>query len=156
MNKWIHEWKKERKSIFPAGFRVDLTLNCVVLLPAWCERVGLPSALRHLWLLLIAAGALSWFLPQWPLGASSFIPQNVSISPSWELHPHPRKCAHMLEVRHCLCRNQILEAAEPLEICILCYFYNSDYFLKIVLGVVLNLSLWTTQRIGFHVCYVKN
>lgn len=39
----------------------------------------------------------------------------------------------MLEVRRWLSRNQILEAAELLEMCISGYFYSSDYFLKILL-----------------------
>lgn len=63
-------------------------------------------------------------------GASSFIPKNVSISPSWERCTHHRKCARVLEVKHQLSRSHVLEATDPLKMCICATFTIHIIFSK--------------------------
>lgn len=101
---------------------------------------------------MITARPLKWFLPQWPLGGSSFIPKNVSIFPSWELYTHDRKCAHMLEVKNWFSGKHILWAAETLETCIWTTFTICVIFSKYYSGGHLKSLFLNHTEISSRIC----
>lgn len=133
MSEWRNEWKNYLQvsgliELWAAVLSVQAVLQAC--LPVVKGAITTRMPLDILDLCWLQPGPYSVFHPPWPLGASSFIPKNVSVSPSWELYTHHRKCAHVLEVKHQLSWSHVLEATEPLEMCICATFTIHIIFSK--------------------------